>query len=348
MRLIVTGATGFVGRNLTAAMSRDGHDVVGTGRSLEVGAALERDGVEFRPADLEDADRLAQVFEPADCVLHCGGKSGPWGRYRDHFRSNVVGTRNVVAACRAHGIRRLVFVSTPSVYFTRRDRHDVAEDDPLPRRQLSHYSATKLQAERELAAVSGHALHVISLRPRALHGPWDRIFIPRILRMAGGPTFPLVDGGRARVDVTYIDNFVDAVRCCLSAPPEAWNEVYNVANGDPLTVRDWFGGQVEAFGLPFRPRPVPSAAARARAALMEAAARMPWASGPPRMTRASVSYLSWSMTMSIDKARLRLGYAPGIGNTEGFRLTAEWFRAHAERGSSAVPTDPSPASPPPP
>ncbi len=334
MRVIITGATGFVGRNLTAALSEDGHHVLATGRSAAIGAELERDGVQFRPADLEDGERLHAVFEPADCVVHCGGRSGPWGRYHDHYRANVLGTRNVSAACRAHGISRLLFVSTPSIYFTGRDRFGVTESDPLPARQFNHYSATKLRAEQELAGAAGEGLDVISLRPRALYGPWDGIFIPRIVRMARSRSFPLINGGTAQVDVTYIDNFVDAVRCCLHAPPEAWNEAYNISNGDPISVRDWFGGLLEAFSLPFRPRPVPAALARTGAAVMELAASLPWASGPPRMTRASVNYLAASMTMSLDKATQRLGYTPRIGNVEGFRRSAEWFTADVARGAA--------------
>lgn len=337
MKLIITGATGFVGRNLVSGLRADGHEVVATGRSPTVGDALRLEGVEFHGADLRDEAQVGGAFQPADCVIHCGGKSGPWESHRQHFEANVLGTRHVVSACRRHGIERLVFVSTPSVYFTGRDRIDVAEDEPLPRRQVTSYARTKLTAERELEKLRGEALRVITLRPRAVYGPFDTTFIPRILRMAKARRFRLVDGGRALTDVTYVGNLVDAVRACLDAPDSAWHHVYNLSNGEPLSVREWFAGVVEAFGRPFVPKEVPRALARLAATVMEISSHLPLAGRKPAMTRASVDYLATTMTLSIAKARDRLGYAPRVTNHDGFRMTADWFRERGLAGDVPAP-----------
>lgn len=330
MRVAITGATGFLGRNLAFGLLEDGHEVVASGRSRAVGEALEAAGIEFRAADLRDSEGVARALAGASCVVHCGARSGPWGSYREHFEANVVGTRHTLAACRRLGIERLVFISTPSIYFSRRDRLGVAEDDPLPVRGFNHYATTKRLAEDELRAAAGATLSVIVLRPRALHGPFDTIFTPRIARLAAAPRMPLVAGGRALVDVTYVANCVDAVRRALVAPEEAWNQAYNIANGEPLTVREWFTGQAAALGFEPDVTAVPRALATMRALAAELTARLPFASGPPVMTRASVAYLAHSMTMSITKAHDRLGYVPRIGNAEGFHLTAEWFRSYPE------------------
>jgi nucleoside-diphosphate-sugar epimerase len=332
MRVVITGATGFLGRNLALGLHADGLEVIASGRSTAVGAQLEAAGIPFQAADLANEDQLRRAFANAECVIHCAARSGPWGAYQQHFEANVEGTRRVIAACHSHGIERLLFISTPGVYFSHRDRLDVRETDPLPSRQLSHYSATKLIAEAELTAAAARGdLEVLTLRPRALHGPFDSIFTPRILRMASSGSVPLIDGGHALVDVTYVENCVDAIRLALAATDDAWNAVYNISNGDPITVRQWYQGVVEASGMQLRAHNVPLPVARARAALAELSARLPWSRRPPLLTRASVDYLAWTMTMSIDAARTRLGYTPRVGNQEGFERTAAWFRSRSPR-----------------
>jgi nucleoside-diphosphate-sugar epimerase len=326
MKVIITGATGFLGRNLAEGFRDDGMEVVATGRSTGAGAQLRSRGIDFRAADIRDPAAVGGAFEPADCVVHCAALAGDWGRHDDFHAANVLGTRHVVEACARHGIAKIIFISTPSIYYTGADRYDISEDDPLPTNQASPYSRTKLIAESELMAKAGRDLDAIVLRPRAVYGPHDRIIVPRIIQLARRRRFPLIGGGRALTDVTDVDNFVDAVRACLRAEPGAWNQVYNISNDEPISMRDWFGQMLDCLGLPFRPREISEPAARAVASVMEAASRLPFGPREPSLTRFSVGYMSRSMTMSIDKARRLLGYTPRIGNREGFERCASWFR----------------------
>lgn len=321
MKVIITGATGFIGRNLAGSLHDDGVDVLATGRNQQVGAELARAGIGFQPADLLDPSRLGAVFGPADCVIHCAGKSGDWGHPSEFHRGNVIATHNVIEACRRESIPRVVFISTPSIYFDGTDRLNVSESDPLPP-SPSHYAATKLAAERELLGAPG--IEVISLRPRAVHGPHDTTFAPRIQRMARRRRFPLINGGAALTDITYIENLVEAVRACLTAASEAWNRSYNISNGEPISIRDWFAAMLDALGQPFRPKNVPERAARLLAVLMEGASRLPFGPQEPPFTRFSVGYMARSMTLSIERARRCLGYEPAVSNREGFARYARW------------------------
>ncbi len=320
MKLIITGATGFIGRNLAVSLARDGHEILATGRALGVGNILGAAGIEFRPADIGRTGSLLEVFEPADCVVHCAGKSGDWGAYEQFHQDNVIGTRNVLQGCIRYGIEKLIFVSSPSVYFNDQDRLDLKEDDPLPPRQLSHYATTKLISEKEVLAAREKGIDVINLRPKAVFGPHDNTFSPRILRMSRKRRFPLINNGRAVVDITYIENFVDAVRLCFKAPEEAWNETYNISNGEPITIRDWFEQMVSVLGKEFRPKNVPVPAARAIAGVMELAGHFPFGPKKPMMTRYSVGYMARSMTLNIEKAQNRLGYGPSQNNRESFSV----------------------------
>jgi len=333
MKVIITGATGFIGRNLAESFSAKGMEVVATGRSERVGQELMERGIAFRPADVRDTQGLADAIQPADCLVHCAGKSGDWGADRDFFGTNVEGTRNCIQACRAHGITRIIFISTPSVYFNGKDRLDISEDEPLPQRQRSVYANTKLMAEAELDALPGEGFQVMILRPRAVFGPHDNTFVPRILMMAEKGKFPLIGGGRALVDITYVDNLTRAVMLGLAAPESAWNRAYNISNGEPVTIREWFSRLLAAMGMELRPKNVPLPAAKAVAAFMEAAARMPFGPKRPALTRFSVGYMARSMTLSLRKARTMLGYEPRVSNEEGFERTAKWHRSQKDSGN---------------
>jgi nucleoside-diphosphate-sugar epimerase len=322
---VITGATGFIGRNIAESFHCRGDTVFATGRSEKVGRELSDGGIRFTSADLSDENQVVGAFAPADCVIHCGGKSADWGTAPEFFDANVLGTQNVLRACERHDIRSLIFVSTPSIYFTGRDRFDISESDPLPEKQHTHYARTKLAAERELLALSDRGFRIVILRPRAVLGPYDRTILPRIVSLSEKKRFPLINGGSALTDITYVDNVVDIVRLCLDAGESAWNQVYNVSNGEPICMRDWFAGVLEALDRPFRPKSVPESAASVVARLMEIATRLPFGPKKPSMTRFSVGYMAKSMTMSIDKARRLLGYQPAVSNDEGFQRLARWL-----------------------
>jgi nucleoside-diphosphate-sugar epimerase len=328
-RVIITGATGFIGRNLAEDFNFDGIQVLATGRSLEVGRELLGRGIEFEPADLTDAARVTAAFSPADCVVHCAGKAGDWGRAAEFFDVNVKGTRNVVRACRHHRIGKIIFISTPNVYFNGRNRLNISESDRLPKRPRTVYAKTKLLAEKELLSAVDDDLRTIILRPRAVYGPHDNIILPRILQMSEKRHFPLIAGGQALTDITYIDNLMYAVRRCLDAPAGAWNQVYNISNDQPIRIRDWFGRMLEIFDRPFRPKNVPERLALAAAAVMELASFLPLGPKKPMMTRFSVGYMAKNMTMSIEKARRVLGYLPRVDNEGGFQRLASWHRERA-------------------
>lgn len=325
MKIIITGATGFLGRNLAESFHADGLQVMATGRSSAVGDELIKQDIQFKKADILDLDQLNKAFSAADCLIHCAAKSGPWGRYRDFYNTNVVGTRNVIKLSKKHNIKKMIFISTPSIYFTGMDRYNISEKEPLPERQASNYSKTKLISETDLADLQQQGYKIIIFRPRALYGPYDSTIIPRILRVADKNQMPLINNGRALVDITYVDNFVGAVRKSLTASGDAWNEVYNISNGDPISVKEWFSQVLAIIDRPFKPQNVPESAAKIMAGIMEFVSYLPFVNKEPPMTRFTVGYTAKSMTLSIDKAKQKLNYSPKISNREGFERYAKWY-----------------------
>ena len=143
-------------------------------------------------------------------VSYVAAKAGHWGSYQEYFRANVQGTRNVLAACQAHGVGKLVYTSTPSVVHEGGDLEGVDERMPYARRFLAHYPATKAIAEREVLAANGPALATVALRPHLIWGPGDNHLLPRILERARAGRLRFVGKRGKRIDTTYIDNAVDA------------------------------------------------------------------------------------------------------------------------------------------
>src|SRR5690606_19436504 len=135
------------------------------------------------------------------------------------------------------------------LYFAFQDRLGVREDDPLPP-PVNRYAQTKGMAETLLREAD--IAQTVVLRPRAVFGPWDATLMPRMLRVMRRGAIPLMRGGRAELDLTYIDNLVDAVWLGLTRPlPRRYN-LYNVSNGGPIHLDHLLARVGEAFALPLR------------------------------------------------------------------------------------------------
>jgi nucleoside-diphosphate-sugar epimerase len=323
MKIIITGATGFIGRNLSESLHKEGMKVIAIGRSEYVGKALQENGIEFMLAKTEEQSQVDKTFCPADCVIHCAGRAGDWWKYQDFYETNVIGTRNVINACKRNDIKKIIYISTSSVYLNGKDRYNILETEPLPKRQFN-YGKTKLMAERDLLELEKEGFKTIVLRPRAVYGKYDQNIVSRFLRLAEKKNLPLINGGQALVDITYAGNLVSAVRNCFSAPDNAWNETYNISNGSPITVKEWICELLEVFDRPFKPEDVPEPVAKRIAAINELVSMLPFGNKKPELTRFSVEYMGRSMTLSIDKAKQKLNYIPEISNQEGFKNVRKW------------------------
>ena len=322
---LVTGGTGFLGRHLVARLAGLGHAVRFTGRNASVGRALESPRARFVAADLSRAEAAGALCADIDVVFHCAARSSPWGRYREFEAANVDATRHVVSACLSSGVRRLVHVSTPSIYFAPAHRFDIQEDDPLPP-PFNAYAATKRRAEEIVDAAGARGLETVTLRPRAIFGPYDQTILPRLVRAARRGRFPLIEAGRATIDVTCVENVVDGLLLAMDAGPAAVGKAFNLTNGEPLTVVDLLSRFIRAAGLGVTLVPWSRARANAVATVLETLARLTGSRWEPPLTRYSVGVLAWSQTLNIDAARRLLGYAPRVTLDEGFEGLRAWWR----------------------
>jgi nucleoside-diphosphate-sugar epimerase len=329
MDILVTGATGCLGGATARRLAEAGHAVTGSGRDLAKGDALAADGVRFVPADLADRPTMETLAARHAVIIHAGGLSSAWGRREDFMRANVEPTRVLALAARDAG-SRLIFVSSPSIYFDFTDRTDIDSDAAPAAKQVNAYAESKLIAERLVREASKSGLDAAIIRPRAIFGANDTALMPRLLRAAARGRIPLIDGGRALIDMSYVDNVADVLIAAALHPTALHGRAYNVSNGEPISVADLMRAVVGGLGLKVRFMPIGFSLAYAAAAAMEAAANLRPSRPEPVLTRYTVGVLGKTQTLSIDRAKSELGWAPRVALRDGIERTlSAWRTAHA-------------------
>ena len=324
MRSLVTGGGGFLGGAIARRLLERGDAV----RSFSRGdyPELLAQGVEAHRGDLADLDAVLRAAQGCDAVFHTAAKAEIWGPYTEFCRANVLGTKNVIEACRRHGVARLVYTSTPSVTFAGRDQAGVDESAPYPARFLAHYPKTKAEAERIVLAANSPELATVALRPHLIWGPGDNHLAPKIIERARAGKLRLVGTGGKLVDSVYIDNAADAhvlaadrLRDDSSALGPAAGKAYFISNGEPRPVADLINGILDAAGLPPVRRTVSPGVAYAVGWMLETVYGALRVKGEPAMTRFVARQLATSHWFDISAARRDLGYRPAVSIEEGMR-----------------------------
>ena len=328
MKALVTGGGGFLGGSIVRRLVDRGDSV----RSLSRGdyPELRALGVETIRGDVADREVVLRAVEGVDVVFHVAAKAGIWGPSSEFVAANVDGTRYVIEACRAQGVRKLVFTSSPSVIYGGGDIEGLDESIPYPSRYNADYPRTKAEAERALLAANGPELATVALRPHLIWGPGDTNLIPRIIARARSGRLFRIGRKLNLVDSIYIDNasaaHVQAADRLGPASALAGN-TYFLSQGDPWPLWDLINGILDAARLPPVSRSVPPIVAKLVATAMEAAHvafRLP---GEPTLTRFLVHQLSTAHWFNIEAARRDLDYRPEVTIEEGFRRLALWCEA---------------------
>jgi 2-alkyl-3-oxoalkanoate reductase len=317
MQILVTGGTGFLGQHLTKALLANGHHVHLLGRNFARASSLLADGAKPVIADLRHRASVGAACSGIEVVYHAGALSAPWGRRSDFYEINVGGTEAVVEGCHKHGVRRLIYVSSPSVVFNGQDQHNVPENVPYPRHFTSIYSLTKKLGE-DIVNASG--LETVILRPKAIFGPGDSALLPRLISAARQERLPQIGEGHNLVDLTYVENVVHALLLALDAQ-DAVGKTYTITNDEHVPLWDVIRTILYRLDLPAHLRKIPLSVALAASSFMEIRAAL--AGKEPLLTRYSAMILGRTQTYDISAARRDLGYAPCVSIAEGIERTLE-------------------------
>jgi len=311
----VTGGSGFIGGRLVERLVREGRPVRALARSDVSAAAVERLGAEPVRGDLADRESLAAAATGAEVAFHLAAHLGEWGSWEDFERGNVTGTRNVLAACEAVGVRRFVHCGTEAALMAGDPLVGVDETAPLRPDSTAPYPATKAMAEQAVRAASRAGFETVVVRPRFVWGRGDTTLLPEMVATVRAGKWAWVGGGRNRTDTTHVDNVVEGL--LLGAERGRPGEAYFVTDGEPVVFRDFVAAMLETQGVEPPNRSLPAWAAAPLARVAETAWRLLPLPGAPPMTTFRSWLLTQECTIDISKARDELGYAPPVSHAEG-------------------------------
>jgi nucleoside-diphosphate-sugar epimerase len=337
VRALVTGGGGFLGRAIVRELCERGDEVASFSRGVH--PDVEALGARCFRGDVADDRALRAAldeFGRVDVVFHTAALAGIFGSRASYARTNVDGTRNVIDACRAAHVGRLVFTSSPSVCFDGSDHVRARNDVPRARRFLAEYPRSKAEAEELVLAAHGeHGLATTALRPHLIFGPGDPHLLPRLVARARARKLAVVGSGRNEVSLTYVDNAARAHVLAsdrLSPSAAHGGRAYFHAQREPVILWDWIRELLSALEIPLPSRRVPLPAAYAIGAALECAWTVARRSGEPPMTRFLALQLARSHSYDMEPAERDFGYRESVSMAAATERTIAFLRA--QQGSS--------------
>ncbi|MFC1827142.1 NAD-dependent epimerase/dehydratase family protein [Thermodesulfobacteriota bacterium] len=326
MKAFVTGGGGFVGSAIVRQLVDKGVEVAVYGRNHY--PHLKKLNVLQFQGDILDSDLLIRFMQGYDTVFHVAAKAGIWGPKHEFEQTNVTGTRNVLGACFANGVHSLVYTSTPSVVFNRKDINGADERLPYAQRFLCYYASSKAVAEQMVLSSNSEILKTCAIRPHLVWGPGDPHLIPRLIVRGKAKKLKQVGNGQNMVDISYIDNVADAhilaAENLLSAATAAGN-AYFISQGEPVILWNWINDLFRKLNIEPVKKKINAGPAYLIGTLLEGIYMWFGLDKEPPMTRFLSEQLARSHWFSIDKARHDLGYEPRVSTSEGLERVVKWL-----------------------
>ncbi|WP_412169238.1 NAD-dependent epimerase/dehydratase family protein [Curtobacterium flaccumfaciens pv. flaccumfaciens] len=329
MKVLVTGASGFLGQAAAAAVRDAGHEVR-TFQRRPSGVP----GVQDLAGTMTDDAAIARAVDGVEAVVHLAAKVSLAGDPADFARVNIEGTRSLLAAALAAGVGRFVFVSSPSVAHTGSSLVGADAGPAEPSRARGDYARTKAAAELLALDADAPDFAVVAVRPHLVWGPGDTQLVGRIVERARAGRLPLLDSGAALIDTLYIDNAATAMVAALEhvTDDSVHGNAYVVTNGEPRPVADLLAGICTASGVRPPQWHVPAAVARAAGSVVEAVWRVRPGEDEPPMTRFLAEQLSTAHWFDQRRTRSDLRWTPSVSIDQGL----ERLRAAAQASSAAT------------
>jgi len=241
MKILVTGAGGFLGYHICERLLKEGHEVTSFSRSHH--KDLDELNIKTITGNLINYEDVEKSLKGFDAVFHVASKVAMWGKWEDFYNTNVTGTENIIKACKKHGIQTLVYTSTPSVVFGTNEIINGNEDIPYPSDFNSLYAKSKSIAEKMiLEANESNTLHTCALRPHLIFGPRDKNIIPRVVDAAKKGRLKKIGEGNNMVDVIHVENaalaHIQAFKSLIENQKAA-GKAYFIAQEEPVNLWDF-------------------------------------------------------------------------------------------------------------
>ena len=321
MKVLLTGATGFLGKYVIDELKNNNYKVIAFGRNGKIGKTLTDKNVAFYKGNIENLDDLFRASEGCSAVIHAAALSTVWGKWEKFYNINVLGTENIIRLCEEKKLK-LVFVSSPSIYAGAKDQLDVREDEAPEENNLNFYIKSKIMAEK---LIKSSSLNYMIIRPRGLFGIGDTSIIPRLLDLNKKIGIPLFADGKQKVDITCVENVAYALRLALENN-EYLGGIYNITNDEPIEFKEILTLFFNEIGTEGKYLKWNYNLIFPMVLFMERVYRFFRIEKEPPLTKYTLYLMRYSQTLNIDKAKKELGYYPKISVIEGVKKYVEHSR----------------------
>lgn len=323
-KVLVTGATGFIGSHLVDRNLAQGRKVRAFALTGDPGAeALRQKGVEVVFGDISDYEAVDSAVQGMDLVFHCAAVVTDWAPESLFLKVTVQGTENMCRACLKHKVRRLVHLSTNDVFGLSEDE---VMDESYPLSPWGEpYADNKIMAEKLLRAFcEDQGLPATWAYPCWVYGEGDKTFVP-LLADAILKKEMLFWRKDVLVWPTYIENLMDLLML-MAEHPQAVGEGFLCHDGESATLQEFCAAIALALGKKPPTLTIPFGLAHAVAVVMEGIWRVFKIGSRPLLTTYAVKNLGSRLKFSIAKAERVLGWRPAVSHEEGMRRTLTWLR----------------------
>ncbi len=324
--ILVTGANGMLGNAVVEQLLDAGERV----RTFDL-AAHANPAVESVVGDIRNIADVRQACANISGVIHTASlvdlHLGQPQRLHD---INVGGVKNLIAACREHGIQRLSYMSSAEVISGADPLQDATEHTPYPRPHLTYYGVTKEAAEQQVLAANDAELATCAMRTFGIFGERDRNFIQRAIDKTNGKQLPAISGTTGITDVIYAGNIAHALILGLSklAPGnEIGGQTFHITDHAPQAMQSFLAELLRPLGYQRPKRSTPLTIVWGIAALLEALYTITKLErfANPIVTRHQLLLSTQDYYLDSSKARDLLGYTPRFSRAEAIKRTQDWF-----------------------
>ena len=326
MKILITGATGFIGSHLVKALIEDGHICRCLVRKTSnIGNLKSLDNVEIKYGDITDKSSLKGIVEGIDIVYHLAAighiSAASFKTYRIYYMNNVMGTKNLVEEClRERNIKRFVYFSSTAAMGLLKMP---IVDETVKCRPRTPHQKSKYDCEQLLLKYWKEAhFPVIILRPCMVYGPIGKGEFFKIIKWAKRGMLPKIGKGKNLTPIVHVNDVVQAA--LLAMHKGRLGEAYIIADRKSYEFDEIRNIIVKALNIR-RPYPyVPVVIAKKIAILLEMIAKL--YGGIPIVNHFNIESTITDRVFSIDKARRELGYEPKVKLEDGIKQTIEWLR----------------------
>ena len=332
MKVLVTGAAGFLGGHLVDMLLERGDEVRAMVRPVEDASYLHSlSRVEVVNGDLTNAASLKRAVKGVERVYNVGAKTGPWGPEKVYRAINVYGLSDLIHAAMDAGVQRIVHTSSITVYghflkgIVTEDAPFHAEDNP--------YSRTKIEGEKLIADLVEHqGAPVVIVRPGWIYGPRDSASFAKYVERVQSGKFFLIGSGQNTVPTVYVRDVAHGLIQAGDAGNETIGQAYTLVNDERVTQATYLNTIADALGVQHVSLKVPFSAlytaGRSAELLWQAMRRRDAA--PPPLTTYGITLQGGDQQFSIEKARRELGYVPQFDIQRGVAEGVKWYRARTQ------------------